>query len=66
MRSTGMVRANQTKETDMVERDNEPAEMPIEELEQVSGGKIKWSDIHMPYKDFKAWPGGEPAPTRYA
>jgi hypothetical protein len=36
------------------------------ELDAVSGGMIRWIDIHMPYLDFIKWPGGEPSPTRYA
>ena len=35
-------------------------------LDAVSGGRIRWIDIHMPYKDFIKWPGGEPSPTRLA
>ena len=36
------------------------------ELDAVSGGRIRWIDIHMPYKDFIKWPGGDPSPTRIA
>jgi len=36
------------------------------ELDAVSGGRIRWIDIHMPYKDFIKWPGGDPSPTRVA
>ena len=28
--------------------------------------EIRWIDIHMPYKDFIKWPGGDPSPTRVA
>ena len=35
-------------------------------LDAVSGGRIRWIDIHMPYKDFIKWPGGDPSPTRVA
>ena len=38
-------------------------EMTVDELGTVSGGRIKWSDIHMDYKNFNP---NEPAPTRYA
>lgn len=38
-------------------------EITIKELEIVSGGRIKWSDIHMDYHNFNP---NEPAPTRYA
>ncbi len=43
----------------------EPAagEMTVDELDVVSGGRIKWSDIHMDYKNFNP---NEPAPSRYA
>jgi hypothetical protein len=41
-------------------------ELSADELDVVSGGKIRWIDIHMPYKDFIKWPGGQPSPTRYA
>jgi hypothetical protein len=41
-------------------------EMTVAELEFVSGGRIRWIDIHMPYNDFIKWPGGDPSPTRYA
>lgn len=41
-------------------------EMSVDELDAVSGGKIKRSDIIMPYKDFVRWPGGDPSPPRYA
>ena len=36
------------------------------ELDAVSGGKIRWIDIHMPYRDFNKMPVNAPAPTRYA
>lgn len=36
------------------------------ELDAVSGGRIRWTDIHMPYKDLIKWPGGDPSPTRVA
>jgi hypothetical protein len=42
------------------------AEMSAEELEAVSGGRIKWTDIHMPYNDFIKMPVNAPPPTRYA
>jgi hypothetical protein len=38
-------------------------EITVDELEIVSGGRIKWSDIHMDYKNLNI---NEPAPTRYA
>ena len=41
-------------------------EMTVDELDLVSGGRIKRSDIIMPYKDFIKWPGGDPSPPRYA
>jgi hypothetical protein len=48
-----------------MEKFEEPAvdEMTVGELDAVSGGRIKWSDIHMDYKNFNP---NEPAPTRYA
>ena len=36
------------------------------ELDAVSGGRIRWIDIHMPYNDFIKWKGGDPSPTRLA
>ena len=41
-------------------------ELSIVELEAVSGGRIRWIDIHMPYKDFIKMPVSGPQPTRYA
>lgn len=41
-------------------------EMTIDELDAIAGGRIKWTDIFMPYKDFVRWPGGDPSPPRYA
>jgi len=41
-------------------------ELTVGELDIVCGGRIRWIDIHMPYKDFIKWPGGDPSPTRYA
>ncbi|MBU6462250.1 MAG: hypothetical protein KGK01_12805 [Bradyrhizobium sp.] len=38
-------------------------EITFDELEIVSGGRIKWSDIHMDYHNFNP---NAPAPTRYA
>ena len=57
--------------TTTLERENdllsdETNRLSIVELDAVSGGRIRWIDIHMPYKDFIKWPGGEPSPTRYA
>ena len=37
-------------------------ELTVDELDAVSGGRIRWIDIHMPYKDFIKWPGGDPSP----
>jgi hypothetical protein len=41
-------------------------ELSIVELDTVSGGRIRWIDIHMPYNDFIKMPVNAPAPTRYA
>ena len=41
-------------------------QLSIVELDAVSGGRIRWIDIHMPYNNFIKWPGGDPSPTRYA
>ena len=41
-------------------------QLSIVELDAVSGGKIRWIDIHVPYKDFIKWPVNAPSPTRYA
>ena len=41
-------------------------ELTVGELDIVCGGRIRWIDIHMPYKDFIKWSGGDPSPTRYA
>jgi hypothetical protein len=41
-------------------------ELSIVELDAVSGGRIRWIDIHMPYNDFIKMPVNAPAPTRYA
>jgi hypothetical protein len=41
-------------------------EMTADQLDTVSGGRIRWIDIHMPYKDFDKMPVNAPAPTRYA
>jgi hypothetical protein len=41
-------------------------ELCADELDVVSGGRIRWIDIHMPYKDFIKWPISAPSPTRYA
>jgi hypothetical protein len=40
--------------------------LSADELDAVSGGRIRWIDIHMPYNDFIKWPGGDPSPTRLA
>lgn len=56
----------QSQESDVTERKCEIREMTTKELDAVSGGKIRWIDIHMPYKDFSKWPGGQPSPTRLA
>ena len=40
--------------------------LSADELDAVSGGRIRWIDIHMPYNDFIKWPGGDPSPTRIA
>ena len=42
------------------------AEMTVDELDAVAGGRIRWIDIHMPYNDFIKWPVNAPSPTRYA
>ena len=47
-------------------RSEETMELSIVELDAVSGGRIRWIDIHMPYKDFIKMPINGPAPTRYA
>jgi hypothetical protein len=54
----------QEREIDLLS--GEIDQLSIVELDAVSGGRIRWIDIHMPYKDFIKWPGGEPSPTRYA
>jgi bacteriocin-like protein len=48
-----------------MDKTGEPAvdEITINELESISGGRIKWSDIHMDYHNFNP---NAPAPTRYA
>jgi hypothetical protein len=47
-----------------MEKFDEPAidAMTVDELDAVSGGRIKRSDIHMDYN----FNPNEPAPTRYA
>lgn len=52
------------RKSDMLSNDG--TQLSIVELDAVSGGRIRWIDIHMPYKDFNKWPGGDPSPTRYA
>jgi hypothetical protein len=63
--------AGQQQEMEMTaqERDllsDETCELSIVELDAVSGGRIRWIDIHMPYNDFIKMPINGPAPTRYA
>ena len=45
---------------------DEANRLSIAELDAVSGGRIRWIDIHMLYKDFIKMPVNGPAPTRYA
>ena len=45
---------------------DETNQLSTVELDAVSGGRIRWIDIHMPYKDFNKMPVNAPAPTRYA
>ncbi|MBR1146233.1 hypothetical protein [Bradyrhizobium sp. AUGA SZCCT0431] len=54
----------QERETDLLS--GESSQLSIVELDAVSGGRIRWIDIHMPYKDFIKMPVSGPAPTRYA
>jgi hypothetical protein len=65
--------AGQQQEIDMTTQEreidllsDEINRLSIVELDAVSGGRIRWIDIHMPYNDFIKWPGGQPSPTRYA
>ena len=55
---------NQEREIDLLS--DETKLLSADELDAVSGGRIRWIDIHMPYKDFIKWPGGDPSPTRIA
>ena len=55
---------SQQHETGLLSEDT--SQLSLAELDIVSGGRIRWIDIFMPYKDFIKWPGGEPSPTRYA
>jgi hypothetical protein len=55
---------SQQRENGLLSEDT--SQLSIVELDAVSGGRIRWIDIFMPYKDFIKWPGGEPSPTRYA
>lgn len=65
--------ADQQQEIDMTTQErptallsDETNQLSIVELDAVSGGRIRWIDIHMPYKDFNKMPVNGPAPTRYA
>jgi len=44
----------------------EANQLSDDELDTVSGGRIKWSDIHMDYHTLPSPLSTEPAPTRYA
>lgn len=55
---------NQEREIDLLS--DETCLLSADELDAVSGGRIRWIDIHMPYNDFIKWPGGDPSPTRLA
>ena len=54
----------QRREIDVLS--DKTCELSIVELDAVSGGRIRWIDIHMPYNDFIKMPVNAPAPTRYA
>jgi len=56
--------ATQRRNTDVLS--NEISKLSTIELDAVSGGRIRWIDIHMPYNDFIKMPVNAPAPTRYA
>jgi hypothetical protein len=65
--------AGQQQEIDMTTQEREidllsddANQLSIVELDAVSGGRIRWIDIHMPYNDFTKMPVNAPAPTRYA
>ena len=55
-----------TQEREINLLSNETNRLSIVELDAVSGGRIRWIDIHMPYNDFIKMPINGPAPTRYA
>ncbi|MDE2069336.1 MAG: hypothetical protein KGK01_16350 [Bradyrhizobium sp.] len=52
--------------TDMNRLENETIRLSDDELETVSGGRIKWSDIHMDYNAQLDLRNTNPPPTRYA
>lgn len=56
----------QQQETDMNDLENEAGRLSDDELDTVSGGRIKWSDIHMDYKAQLDLRNTDPPPTRYA
>jgi bacteriocin-like protein len=55
---------NRKCEIDLLSGENN--QLSDNELDAVSGGRIRWIDIHMPYNDFIKWKGGDPSPTRLA
>jgi bacteriocin-like protein len=53
------------QEIDMNTFEYEANQLSDDELDNVSGGRIKWSDIHMDYHNLPSPLSTEPAPTRY-
>ena len=51
----GIDMTTQEREIDLLS--DEINRLSIAELDAVSGGRIRWIDIHMPYNDFIKWPG---------
>ncbi|MDE2329262.1 MAG: hypothetical protein KGK16_00530 [Bradyrhizobium sp.] len=49
----------------MNDLENETGRLSDDELEIVSGGRIKWSDIHMDYHTLPSPLSTELPPTRY-
>jgi bacteriocin-like protein len=54
------------QEIDMNTFEYEANQLSDDELDTVSGGRIKWSDIHMDYKAQLDLRNTDPPPTRYA